>query len=178
MVAHRKQRPKQKPKTKLKKKKRKMLHPPVWPNADTFIFFICYCLIGLVSFKDKVLLKVVICFSLVHFFNLFYYPVTWVDLCLEAVICTALAATAYKASKRDWSLSLMFLMLTANLLILVEFLDYFCCNSYFINVYSQWVTLQTIMELIILAMASNGLLQRYTVDGRLGNNSNKHYINL
>jgi len=143
-------------------------------DKDTLLFFLFYCATVVLCWKDPVLRTVSVAFAGVHLVNLAYEPVSWVDLCIEAVVCSGLAYITFKSSKRAWSIALMFVLLTANVLILVEFIDYFCCNSYFNDEYGQWVDLQTVMELIILAMASHGLLQHYTNDRWAANDPDKH----
>lgn len=141
----------------------------------TVVFFALYCLAAFMCRKDPILFKIVCAFSLVHFVGIFYYPSTWVDLCLEATLCTFLAKLTLKYSTRKWAIAIGIIMLSATSLILIELIDYWLYNSYFEHVYLQWVNLQTLMEITVFILASNGLLHSYTNVDWFAGSSGKHH---
>ena len=125
--------------------------------------FIIFSLIA-VSSKDKVISGIAYIYSFIHLYNMFYDPSNWIDLCIESSICLLLGIFIISQSIRTWAVSLAVILIMSIALIFLEFIDYFMFNSYLQATYLQWIYATTALEIIILTLASNGLLHTYSND--------------
>ena len=112
--------------------------------------------------KDRVVSGIAYLYSFTHLWSIKYDATSWLDLCLEAGVCLGLGLAIISQSTRTWAVSLAVILIMSIALITIEFIDYFAFNSYFEAVYIQWIYATTFLEIIILAMATNGLLHNYT----------------
>ena len=140
-----------------------------------------FFLLGLIATfsKDKVVSGVAYVYAFIHFFNIYYNPTSWLDLCFEAATCLILGFIVISQTVRVWAVALALTLIASISLILIEFIDYFAYNSYFEATYLQWIHATTILEIIILASAQNGHLHYYTdgfwtdIHRMVTNNTNK-----
>lgn len=144
-----------------------------------FLILTLFC--GIVK-KDPILFRIAAMFTLVHFFNIFYYPTTWIDLCGEAVLCAMMGKITLLYSGRSWAKHINIIMTSSIILILIEYTDYWVTDSYLELWYQQWIYVITGLEIAVLLLASNGYLQYYTDDLRddfrvNGNNHGPHFFN-
>ena len=114
------------------------------------------------SAKDKIVAGIAALYAIIHFYGIYYHSITWVDLCFEAALCAFLGGIILSQSVRTWAVYLTSLLIISIVLISVEFVDYFCCNSYLTKTYEVWIYITTGLELLILTLARNGFLHSYT----------------
>jgi len=136
----------------------------MYQNAlDLFFFysFLLIALFNLVKTKDKIVAGVSLLYASTQFFNFFYTPISWIDLCFESIVCLLLGLAILSQSVRVWSVSLSIILISSIALIFIEFVDYHLFNSYFEQTYITWINATTALEIIILIMASNGYLHNY-----------------
>jgi len=126
-----------------------------------FLILTLFC--GIVK-KDPILFRISAMFTLVHFFNIFYYPISWVDLCAEAILCAVMGKITLLYSGRSWARHINIIMTSSIILILIEYTDYWVTDSYLELWYEQWIYVITGLEIAVLLLASNGYLQYYTDD--------------
>ena len=114
--------------------------------------------------KDKVVRSVALLYTLLHLYNLFYSAGDWYlsALYFEAAVCLLVGGFILSQSVRTWAVYLVLLLIMSIGLILIEFVDYLCCNSYLNETYKIWIYITTGLELLILTLARNGLLHSYT----------------
>jgi hypothetical protein len=130
------------------------------PNTLNVFFLSSLLLIALLS-KDKVVSGVSLLFASTQFFNFFYSPVNWIDLCFESAVCLFMGIAVLSQTVRIWGVSLAIIMISSIFLIFIEFIDYHLFGSYLEQTYAVWINATTALEIIILLMASNGRLHSY-----------------
>ena len=127
----------------------------------TVIQCIFFAGIGRIS-KDPLVSGIAYLYCLTHTFALWYVPSSWLDLCIEAACCSLLGFMVISQSARDWAAYLTDILVLSIVLLAIEFIDYFLFNSYLEVTYVTWIHLTTVLEIIILVLANNGLLHSYT----------------
>jgi len=147
---------------KLQKEQKKVMES----EPLNIVFTLAFLAIGLFC-KDRIISGMAFILASVQIFNFFYIPSSWIDLCFESIVCSLLGIFVLSQSARDWAVSLAIVQRISIGLILIEFIDYFLFGSMLEQFYQVKVIAVSILEIIILAMAWNGILHAYSRSGTL-----------